>query len=123
MRVRPLWTWVAFTLDSYNKAVLGLLQVYGIHLEEVGYESTWGRHLVTLSRLTFDYLLIQGAFRILAIRETIRDTVAAVKRPEADMPKNPKSDMVVRIGKRAVKPLIASINDPDKWVRRCGSVW
>ena len=104
------WTWVLFTLDSYNKAILGLLQVYGIHFEEVGLDSTWGRHLVTLCRLTFDYLLIQGVFRVLAIRETIRDSVAAVKTDP---------DMAVRIGRRAVGPLINTLlKDLDADVRK-----
>ncbi len=97
------WTWLLFTLDSYNKAVLGLLQVYGVHFEEVGLDSAWGRHLVTLCRLTFGYLLIQGVFRLIAIRQTVREAVLAVR---AD------PDMAVRLGKRAVKPLIAALQEP-----------
>jgi hypothetical protein len=37
-----LWTWVLFTFDSYNKAFLGLLEIYGIHFDPIGYASPWG---------------------------------------------------------------------------------
>jgi HEAT repeat protein len=106
-RVR-FWDWVAFTLDSYNMAFLSLLQVYGVHFDEIGYNSEWGRHLVTLSRLTFDFLLIQGLVRLVSIQETIRDAVAAVKKD---------SDLAVLLGKRAVKPLIRMLRSKDSKVR------
>jgi hypothetical protein len=99
------WDWTVFTLDSYNKAFLNLLEVYGVRVHHISYDSTWGRHLVTLCRLTFDYLLIQGIFRLLAIRETVRDAVAAVKTDP---------DMAVRIGRRAVEPLIAVLQNTSR---------
>jgi hypothetical protein len=104
-----LWTWMLFTLDSYNKAVLGLLEVYGIHIRHIEYDSSWGRHLVTLCRLTFDFLLIQGIVRLFAIRETIREAVAAVGKDE---------DISVRVGRRAVKPLLPLLQDQDASVRK-----
>ena len=58
--------------------------------------------------VTFDYILIQGVFRLLAIRATIGEAVAAVK---AD------PEIAVRLGKRAVGPLIEKLHDPDKGVR------
>src|SRR5438270_2651442 len=72
-------TWVLFTLDSYSKAFLGLLEIYGVHFEAIGYRSPWGRHLVTLKRLTFDYILFQGIIRLFAISESAREAVADVK--------------------------------------------
>ena len=102
------WDWTVFTLDSYNKAFLNLLEVYGVHVNHITYESIWGRHLVTLCRLTFDFLLIQGIFRLLTIREMVRDAVAAVK-TDVEMP--------VRIGRRAVEPLIELLKNQDFDVR------
>ena len=96
------WGWVGFTLDSYNKAFLNSLEVYGVHVHHIDYQSTWGRHLMMLCRVTFDFLLIQGVVRLLAIRETVRDAVAAV----ATDP-----DMAIRVGKRSVPLLIASLRD------------
>jgi hypothetical protein len=101
-------TWLLFTLDSYSKAFLGLLEIYGIHFDSIGYASPWGRHLVTLKRLTFDYILIQGIIRLFAIRETTRDAVAAVK---TDL------DMAVRLGRRALGPLVRALEDSNVEVR------
>ena len=104
-----VWTWFGFTLDSYNKSVLNLFEIYGVHINHVDYNSTWGRHLTTLCRLTIDFILIQGVFRLWAIRETIFDAVAAVGN---DL------DLAVRIGSRAVAPLISKLQDMNKGVRR-----
>jgi hypothetical protein len=94
------WTWVLFTLDSYSKAFLGLLEIYGIHFNRIELDANWGRHLVTLKRLTFDYILIQGIIRLFAIRETIRDAVAAVKNDR---------ELAERLGRRAIGPLIRAL--------------
>jgi hypothetical protein len=101
-------TWLLFTLDSYNKAFLSLLDIYGIHFDAIGYASPWGRHLVTLKRLTFDYILIQGILRLYAIHETARESVAAVK---TDL------DMAVRLGRRALGPLVRALEDDNAEVR------
>jgi HEAT repeat protein len=82
--------------------------LYGVHISSIEFDSTWGRHLVLLSRLTFDFILIQGVLRLLAIRATINEAVAAVK---AD------PEMAVRLGRRAIPALIAKLQDPDKMVR------
>src|SRR5262249_59473171 len=74
-------------------------------ISSVDFEAPWGRHLVLLSRLTFDYILIQGVLRLLAIRATIGEAVAAVK---AD------PEMAVRLGRRAIKPPLEKLHDPDK---------
>jgi hypothetical protein len=100
--------WLLFTLDSYGKAVLGLLEIYGIHFDAIRFASPWGRHLVTLKRLTFDYILLQGVVRLYAIHETARETVAAVK---TDL------DMAVRLGRRAVRPLVRALGDDNAEVR------
>ena len=103
--------WVIFTLDSYNKAFLNLLEVYGVRVHHVSYQSAWGRHVVTLCRLTFDYLLIQGVFRLLSIRETVQDAVRAVNRDP---------EMAIRLGRRATEPLIAYLQD-SPIEGRCGA--
>jgi HEAT repeat protein len=63
---------------------------------------------VLLTRVTFDYLLIQGLLRLLAIRATVREAVATVK---AD------PERAVRLGRRAIRPLIEKLGDPDREVR------
>jgi HEAT repeat protein len=83
--------------------------VYGVHIRHIEYDSDWGRHLVTLCRLTFDFLLIQGIVRLLAIRESIRDAVAAVKKDRT---------LAVRLGRRAIGPLILALQDQDERVRQ-----
>jgi hypothetical protein len=101
--------WLWFSLDkTYLKALPDWSILYGIHISSIDFDAPWGRHLVLLSRLTFDYILIQGVLRLLAIRLTIREAVAAVK---AD------PEMAVRLGKRAVAPLIEKLYDPDRAVR------
>ncbi len=61
-----------------------------------------------LSRLTFDYILIQGVLRLLAIRATVGEAVAAVKADPA---------MAVCLGRRAIGPLLEKLHDLDKGVR------
>jgi hypothetical protein len=101
--------WVWFSLDkTYLKALPDWSILYNIHISSIDFDAPWGRHLVLLSRLTFDYILLQGVFRLLAIRATVAEAVAAVK---AD------PDMAVRLGKRALAPLLEKLHDPDKTVR------
>jgi hypothetical protein len=101
--------WLWFSLDkTYLKALPDWSILYGIHISSIEFDAPWGRHLVLLSRLTFDYILIQGILRLLAIRATIGEAVAAVK---AD------PEMAVRLGKRAVAPLIDKLYDSDRAVR------
>jgi hypothetical protein len=103
------WEWFWFAIDkTYLKALPDWTVLYGIHVSSIEIDSPWGRHLVLLSRLTFDYILLQGLFRLLAIRATIREAVAVVKTDP---------DMAVRLGSRAVEPLIAKLRDPDREVR------
>jgi hypothetical protein len=101
--------WLWFSLDkTYLKALPDWSILYGVHVSSIEFDGTWGRHLVLLSRLTFDYILIQGILRLLAIRATIGEGVLAIK---AD------PDMAVRLGKRAVAPLIEKLYDSDRAVR------
>ncbi len=101
--------WLWFTLDkTYLKALPDWSMLYDIHFRAIDFDKVWGKHLVLLARLTVDYILIQGLLRLLAIRATIREAVAAVK---AD------PEMAVRVGQRAVPALLGKLNDPDKAVR------
>jgi hypothetical protein len=101
--------WLWFTIDkSYLKSLPDWSILYGVHISSIDFDSRWGRHLVLLSRLTFDYILIQGVLRLLAIRATINEAVAAVK---AD------PELAVRLGRRAVAPLVEKLSDPDRAVR------
>jgi len=104
-----LLDWFRFTLDkTYLKALPDWSILYGVHISWIDFDSIWGKHLALFTRLTFDFILIQGVLRLLAIRHTIREAVAALK---AD------PDMAVRIGRRAVPALIDKLNDPDDKVR------
>jgi hypothetical protein len=101
--------WLWFSLDkTYLKALPDWSILYGVHISSIDFAGPWGRHLVLLSRLTFDWILIQGVFRLLAIRATIGEAVAAVK---AD------PEIAVRLGRRAVAPLTRKLSDPDRAVR------
>src|SRR6266545_7475909 len=103
------WTWFWFTLDkTYLKALPDWTVLYDVHVSSIEITSSWGRHLVLISRLTFDYILLQGVFRLLAIHATIREAVAVIKTDP---------DMAVRLGKRAVLPLIAKLQDEDRETR------
>jgi hypothetical protein len=102
-------SWFWFTLDkTYLKALPDWSALYNIHITSIEIITSWGRHVVLLSRLTFDYILIQGVIRLLAIRSTIREGVLASKTDP---------DMAVRLGKRAIGPLIEMLSDEDKVVR------
>ncbi len=109
-----LWTWLAFTLDSYNKAILGVLQLYGFDRTHVEFApgTSWGRHLVLLSRVTFDLLLIQGIIRLFAIRESINDAVMAISRDPA---------LTLAVGRRTVPSLIVRLQTADPVVRTCAA--
>jgi hypothetical protein len=64
------WFW--FAIDkTYLKALPDWSILYGVHISSIDFDAPWGRHLVLLSRLTFDYILIQGVLRLLAIWATI----------------------------------------------------
>jgi hypothetical protein len=103
------WDWLWFTLDkTYLKALPDWSILYGVHISSIEFDRSWGRHLVLLARLTVDYILIQGMLRLLAIRATINEAVAAVK---AD------PEMAVRLGRRAIGPLVEKLADPDRAVR------
>src|SRR5262245_37334053 len=61
------WFW--FAIDkTYLKALPDWSILYGIHISAIDVDTPWSRHLILLSRLTFDYILIQGVLRLLAIR-------------------------------------------------------
>ena len=101
--------WLWFAVDkTYLKALPDWSILYGVHISGIDFDAPWGRHLVLLSRLTFDYILIQGVMRLVAIRATIQEAMAALK---AD------PEIAVRLGKRAIPPLLEKLNDPDKGVR------
>jgi hypothetical protein len=103
------WDWFWFSIDkTYLKALPDWTVLYNVHITSIDAASPWGRHLLLLSRLTFDYILIQGILRLLAIRTTIQEAVAVVKTDP---------DMAVRLGRRAVMPLIAKLSDPDPQMR------
>ena len=105
----PLASWAWFALDkTYLKALPDWSVLYGVHISSIEVASPWGRHLVLLTRLTFDYLLLQGVLRLLAIRLTIREAVAVIKSDP---------EVAVRLGRRAVGPLLRKLHDPDKKVR------
>ncbi len=98
-----LWMWFPFTLDSFCKALFDWSEIYGVHLTRLSHASEWGRHLVMLKRLTFDFILIQGLIRILSIRTTIRESVEASERDP---------DLAVRLGRRAIPRLVAKLREP-----------
>jgi hypothetical protein len=101
--------WLWFTIDkTYLKALPDWSILYGVHISGIDFDAPWGRHLVLVTRLTFDYILIQGVLRLLAIRATIQEAMAALK---AD------PEIAVRLGKRAIPPLLEKLNDSDKGVR------
>jgi hypothetical protein len=102
-------SWFWFAIDkTYLRALPDWSVLYGVHISSIDVSAAWSRHMVLLSRLTFDYILIQGVLRLLAIRATIGEAVAAVKSDP---------DMSVRLGRRAIAPLTAKLRDPDKGIR------
>jgi hypothetical protein len=103
------WDWLRFAIDkTYLKALPDWSILYGVRIDSIDFQEKWGRHLVLLSRLTFDYILIQGLLRLLFIRATIREAVAVIKIDP---------DVAVRVGKRAIPSLLEKLQDPDKSVR------
>lgn len=103
------WTWLAFTCDSCSKAFVNWMDIYALRFTEIEYASPWGQHLVLFKRLTFDYILIQGCFRILEIRTRIREGGAAVR---CD------ADLAARLGRRVVPVLIRALRNWDSQVRK-----
>jgi HEAT repeat protein len=106
--------WGGLMIDSYNKAFLGVLELYDVHPPKIDVEhgSRWGRHLVLLCRLTFNLLLIQGVIRLFTIYETIRDAVTAIVRDPS---------MALAVGRRTVTPLLERLRNGNVEVRRCAA--
>jgi HEAT repeat protein len=103
-------TWVLFTADAYNKVLLSLFNLYGVHFDTPEPASSWGRHLILFGRLTIEYLLIQGLFRLYAIYTSVQEAVGAVIRDPS---------LAVYVGRRAVRPLVRRLEwDTDAPVRR-----
>jgi hypothetical protein len=103
------WSWLWFSIDkTYLKALPDWSILYGVHISSIDFDARWGRHLVLLSRFTFDWILIQGLLRLLFIRATIREAVAVIKIDP---------DVAVRLGRRAIPSLLEKLEDPDKSVR------
>jgi hypothetical protein len=103
------WSWLWFSIDkTYLKALPDWSVLYGVHISSIEFDSKLGRHLVLLNRLTFDYILIQGVIRLVAIQITIREAVAVIKIDP---------DMAVRLGRREIPSLLRKLDDPDKAVR------
>ena len=96
------WTWLCFSFDSFCKSMMDWSEIYGVHFSHVTPSTTWGRHLVMIKRLTYDYILIQGLFSIFRIHELTGDAISALKRD---------SDIAVRVGRRASTQLIRTLND------------
>jgi HEAT repeat protein len=101
-------TWLVFTVEAYNNVLLSVFSLYGVHFETAKPASPWGRHLVLAGRLTIEWLLIQGIFRLLAIRETIKDAVTAVIRDPG---------LAVAVGRRTVGALVRVLRDGDALAR------
>src|SRR5262249_35058166 len=104
-----LLTWMAFTFDSFCKLFVNAAEIYDVSFTRIEFDSIWGRHLVLLKRLTFEFLLIQCILRILDIRGKIRDAVAAIRQDV---------DLAVRLGRRAVPALVRLLDDPDTVLQR-----
>ncbi|HMF16373.1 MAG TPA: HEAT repeat domain-containing protein [Gemmataceae bacterium] len=103
------WTWLAFTFDSFCQAFVNWMDTYRVRFTEIDFASPWGRHLVLLKRLTFDFVVIQGLLRILEIRARIREGAAVVRYD---------AELAARLGKRVVPVLIRALNDPAPRVRQ-----
>jgi len=102
-------SWFWFTVDkTYLKALPDFSVLYSVHITSIDFAADAGRHLVLFTRLTFDFILIQGLLRLFSIHMTIKDTVRAVKTD---------TDLVVRLGKRAIPTLVEALNDPVDEVR------
>jgi len=103
------WTWLGFTIDSYNKSFIGLFEIYGIEIHHIEYRSIWGRHAMTVIRLTFDFILIQGFLRLLSIRQVVAEKVAALKNNDLS---------ILLLGGRAAVPLIHALKSEDHNVQK-----
>jgi len=99
-------TWFWFALDkTYLKALPDWSILYRVHISSIDFDSPWGQHLVLFSRLTFDFILIQGIKRLYDIHQIVREGVAAVKND---------TQMAVLLGKRAVGPLILALKNQER---------
>src|SRR5262249_2189491 len=73
---------LAFTFDSFSKALLDWAQAYGLSVPHpIRYErpSALAGTLLIMKRLTIDYILIQGIVRLFAIRATVKEAVEALR--------------------------------------------
>ncbi len=103
-RDRSLAAWFAFTLDAVSRTLIDWLGWKGL-AEGVGPGSVVGGYLILAARTTIDLLLVQGAYRVLAIRSLVEEAVSALKQDP---------DITRRLGRRAVGPLLTILRGPDK---------
>ena len=92
-----------FSIDLLSRSLLDWAEVYEISFSSITPNSMWTRHMILLQLLTIDFLLVQAIIRLLEIRRITDEGVRATARDP---------DHSVRLGKRAVKPLIRASNDP-----------
>lgn len=102
-----LWmgSWVLFSFDAFTKAILDWSEIYGINFSDIRAASSWGKHVILLERLTFEFVLLHRIFRLLEIRKTIKDAVEAV---------GSDHELAVRLGQRAFEPLVEVLLDTER---------
>jgi len=106
--------WLEFSFDPYAKVVFDWLEGDSrlpeevVRSHDIRSASLLGSVLRLLKRLTIDFILVQGIVRLFAINTTIKEGVAALRQ---DM------DMTLRVGRRAVLPLIDLLHGPDAELR------
>jgi HEAT repeat protein len=103
------FAWLWFLLDkTYLRALpdavdLGLLRLEGLHGEGIDYLPGWlgypGRGLVLIAYTLVYLVLLQALGRLWQIHRDLAEGIAGVIRDP---------DMAVRLGRRAVKPLLAT---------------
>ena len=100
-------TWLCYVFDSYSKAVLNYFHT-DLHMGEIKIRSSAASQLILLKNLMVDYILIQGVMRLFAIHTLVSEGVAALKQDP---------DVALRLGTRAVLPLIDRLHSEDTDLR------
>ena len=106
----PWWHWPLYTLEECLSPFLEAGQLDVLFGTEIIGESDIARTLVGVLRTTLEWLLFVGLWRLFAIRRTCREVVS-------DAALRNDNEMAVRLGRRALGPLIRHLRHPGEDVR------
>ena len=106
----PWWHWPLYTLKECVAPFVESGQLDAVFATEITAKSGIAETLIGVLRTTLDWLLFVGLLRLFAIHRTNREVVS-------DAALRNDNEMAVRLGRRALRPLLRHLRHPGEDVR------